>query len=55
MAKYNKVNDPYKRLRKPIPPPDYVIDSPIKKKKDRQAIKNKLKKGEYNDEEVLLH
>ena len=50
MAKYNKVNDPYKRLRKPIPPPDYVIDSPIKKKKGRQLIKNKLKRGEYEEE-----
>ena len=54
MAKYNKVTDPYKRLRKKVPPPDYIIEK-VPKRKNRQTIRGKLKKGEYNDEEVLLY
>lgn len=50
MAKYNKVTDPYKRLRKKVPPPDRVIEKGPNKKKKQQAIKNKLKKGEYEDD-----
>jgi len=50
MAKYNKVTDPFRRLRKKIPPPDYVIEKSPTKKKGRQAIKNKLKKGEYDED-----